>query len=117
MRISDWSSDVCSSDLVARRPAAPPAGGLGRPFHRHHEWRDHPLLDNISLAADAATLSPVALFVQADWIVRIVMIGLLLASIYVWAVIFTPGRGPGQMLHASEQIGRACCRARGCQIV
>src|SRR3546814_8661197 len=84
MRISDWSSDVCSSDLVARRPAAPPAGGLGRPIHRHHEWRDHPLLDNISLAADAATLSPVALFLHADWIVRIVMIGLLLASIYVW---------------------------------
>src|SRR3546814_19186637 len=24
MRISDWSSDVCSSDLVARRPAVRP---------------------------------------------------------------------------------------------
>src|SRR3546814_8090762 len=51
---------------VARRPAAPPARGLGRPFHRRHEWRDHPLLDNISLAADAATLSPIALFLHAD---------------------------------------------------
>src|SRR3546814_14538430 len=27
MRISDWSSDVCSSDLPAR-PSAEPAGGL-----------------------------------------------------------------------------------------
>src|SRR3546814_4628659 len=32
MRISDWSSDVCSSDLVTDRPAAAPAkdrGGFG----------------------------------------------------------------------------------------
>src|SRR3546814_8114099 len=78
---------------VARRPAAPPARGLGRSIYRHYEWRDFPLLDNISLAADAATLSPVALFIQADIIVKAVMIGLLLASIYVWMVIFTPGRG------------------------
>ena len=47
------------------------------------------MLDNIKLAADAATLSPIALFLQADIIVKAVMIGLLAASIYVWAVIFT----------------------------
>src|SRR3546814_20246819 len=88
---------------VARRPAAPPARGLGRPFHRRHEWRDHPLLDNISLAAAAATLSPIALFLHADWIVQGVMIGLLAASIYVWAVIFTPGRGTTKLKRASAQ--------------
>lgn len=69
------------------------------------------MLDNIKLAADAATLSPVALFIQADWIVRGVMIGLLLASVYVWAVIFTHGRGVGKMMRASDQFERDFWRA------
>lgn len=41
----------------------------------------------LSLAGDAATLSPVALFLQADIVVKIVMIGLLLASIWTWGII------------------------------
>ena len=69
------------------------------------------MLDNISLAADAATLSPIALFLQADWIVKAVMIGLLAASIYVWAVIFTHGRGVGKMMRASNQFERDFWRA------
>ncbi|MBO9694799.1 MAG: protein TolQ [Sphingopyxis sp.] len=69
------------------------------------------MLDNISLAADAATLSPIALFLQADWIVRGVMIGLLLASIYVWAVIFTHGLGIGKLMRASDQFERDFWRA------
>jgi biopolymer transport protein TolQ len=36
---------------------------------------------------DAATLSPVALFLQADFVVKAVMVGLLLASIWTWAII------------------------------
>ncbi len=36
---------------------------------------------------DAATLSPVALFWQADWVVKAVMFGLLAASIWTWAII------------------------------
>ena len=36
---------------------------------------------------DAATMSPVALFLQADWVVKIVMAGLLIASIWTWALI------------------------------
>ena len=64
------------------------------------------MLDNISLAADAATLSPVALFLQADIIVKAVMIGLLLASIYVWAVIFTHGRSVNKLMSASERFER-----------
>src|SRR3546814_18735963 len=49
MRISDWSSDVCSSDLVRRWPGAPgqpvaaagDAGGAGRPVGggQHGLWR------------------------------------------------------------------------------
>lgn len=69
------------------------------------------MLDNIKLAADAATLSPVALFLQADIIVKAVMIGLLAASIYVWAVIFTHGRSVGKMMRASDQFERDFWRA------
>lgn len=36
---------------------------------------------------DAATMSPVALFLQADWVVKVVMAGLLIASIWTWALI------------------------------
>jgi len=38
---------------------------------------------------DAATLSPVALFLQADWVVKLVMLGLLGASVWTWAVILS----------------------------
>ncbi|HMO76983.1 MAG TPA: protein TolQ [Sphingopyxis sp.] len=69
------------------------------------------MLDNISLAADAATLSPIALFLQADWVVKGVMIGLLAASIYVWAIIFTHGRGVGKLIRASERFERDFWRA------
>lgn len=41
------------------------------------------------LNTDAATLSPVALFMQADWVVKGVMLGLLIASIWTWAIIIS----------------------------
>ena len=41
---------------------------------------------------DAATLSPVALFLQADVVVKVVMAGLLLASVWTWAIIFASWR-------------------------
>ncbi len=41
---------------------------------------------------DAATLSPVALFLQADIVVKVVMAGLLLASVWTWAIIFASWR-------------------------
>jgi biopolymer transport protein TolQ len=43
------------------------------------------------LATDAATMSPLALFMQADIVVKIVMIGLLLASVWTWAIIIGHG--------------------------
>ena len=39
------------------------------------------------LNTDATTLSPIALFLQADLVVKTVMIGLMLASVATWAVI------------------------------
>lgn len=40
-------------------------------------------------AAEAASLSPWALFLQADFVVKAIMIGLLLASLWTWWVIFS----------------------------
>ena len=44
-------------------------------------------LPDVGAVADAATLSPLALFLQADIVVKGVMLGLLLASIWTWAII------------------------------
>jgi biopolymer transport protein TolQ len=41
-----------------------------------------------SLGNLAHDLSLWGLFVQADWVVKLVMVGLLLASVWVWAIIF-----------------------------
>ncbi|WP_029623597.1 protein TolQ [Sphingomonas sp. PAMC 26617] len=39
------------------------------------------------LNTDAASMSPIALFLQADVVVKAIMIGLLLASVWTWAII------------------------------
>jgi biopolymer transport protein TolQ len=41
-----------------------------------------------ALGAAAHDLSLWGLFLQADWVVKAVMIGLLVASIWVWAIVF-----------------------------
>ena len=43
------------------------------------------------LATEAVTMSPLALFMQADIIVKIVMVGLLAASVWTWAIIISHG--------------------------
>ncbi len=50
-----------------------------------------PLLLQAAVPAAAApiTLNPVTLFLQADIVVKIVMIGLLLASIWTWSIILS----------------------------
>src|SRR4029453_3913273 len=45
-------------------------------------------MENITLADAGAQLSIWALFLQAGWVVKLVMIGLLGASIWTWATIF-----------------------------
>ena len=44
-------------------------------------------MDTLALAEPSASLSVWALFWQAGWIVKLVMIGLLAASIWTWAII------------------------------
>lgn len=46
------------------------------------------VVDAAGLAAAAPNLSLWALFLQADIVVKAVMVGLLLASVWVWAIIF-----------------------------
>ena len=52
------------------------------------------------------TLSPVALFVQADIVVKIVMVGLLLASIWTWAIILSHWLKMRRTARASERFER-----------
>ncbi|MEZ5654828.1 MAG: protein TolQ [Sphingobium sp.] len=49
----------------------------------------------VDLAVEAATLSPLALFLQADIVVKVVMLGLLLASIWTWTIIIVFAMGLG----------------------
>src|SRR6218665_76755 len=49
-----------------------------------------PAADAVSAAAGAPMhLNPVKLFLDADIVVQVVMIGLILASVWVWAIIFS----------------------------
>jgi biopolymer transport protein TolQ len=48
-------------------------------------------VDKLALAG-AADLSPLALFLQADIVVKAVMVGLLLASVWSWAIIIERSR-------------------------
>ena len=55
---------------------------------------------------DPATLSPLALFLQADWVVRIVMLGLLAASLWTWAIIWSFARRIGRTRRRTEAFER-----------
>ena len=44
---------------------------------------------NVGAAAASEAMSPVALFMQADIVVNSVMVGLILASIWTWAIIIS----------------------------
>ncbi|MGN6373963.1 MAG: protein TolQ [Sphingomonas sp.] len=63
-------------------------------------------MDHLMLNTDAATLSPIALFLQADWVVKIVMLGLLAASVWTWAIIFGFSRKLGRTRRATEKFER-----------
>ena len=58
---------------------------------------------NLFFNTDATTLSPIALFIQADWVVKFVMLGLLLASIWTWMIIYGFWRRIGRLRRESEK--------------
>lgn len=48
------------------------------------------MIENVAITPDViGTMSPVKLFMDADIVVKIVMIGLILASIWTWSIIFS----------------------------
>ena len=51
----------------------------------------------------AAELSPFALFMQADIVVKAVMFGLLLASVWSWAIILERSRRLSRLNAFSEE--------------
>ena len=64
-------------------------------------------MENIALAEPGAQLSIWALFIQASWVVKLVMIGLLCASIWTWAIIVDKLVAYGRMrlaLNRFEQV-------------
>src|SRR3546814_9463038 len=98
MRISDWSSDVCSSDLNAgsatARPLAPAKSKLPAEFDRR---------------ADGL---PFTALTDGD----------IYAPQVGWSEGFPVGRDPTNgwiwLAHCyGMEIGRASCRERGCQYV
>ena len=64
-------------------------------------------MENIALAEPGAQLSIWALFMQAGWVVKLVMIGLLCASVWTWAIIVDKLVSYGRMrlaLNRFEQV-------------
>ncbi len=72
-------------------------------------------MKSVILNGDAATLSPVALFLQADIVVKIVMIGLLLASIWTWSIIVAHWMKMRKATKASERFERDFWKAEDSQ--
>ncbi len=64
-----------------------------------------------TLATDAASLSPLALFLQADIVVKLVMLGLLAASIWTWGIIFSHARKMKRAVQESDSFERAFWKA------
>ena len=58
------------------------------------------------ISTDATTMSPVGLFLQADIVVKIVMLGLLLASLWTWTIILSFGFRAGDVRRAIDKFER-----------
>ncbi len=60
------------------------------------------MMQEMAVAASTSPLSPIALFLQADIVVKAVMIGLLLASVWTWAIILSGTMALGRALKDSK---------------
>ena len=59
-----------------------------------------------SLTTTTDVMSPVTLFLQADIVVKVVMVGLLLASIWTWAIIVAHWWKVRRLARESERLER-----------
>src|SRR3546814_5039867 len=106
MRISDWSSDVCSSDLADRKAAVIVASAGLQKWQQMHvadaqrvQIR-HPLAHTIEVAGETFDIGAVAEHVGA-----------------IEPVGGARGVEFKQIVGALVEIGRASCRERVCQYV
>jgi biopolymer transport protein TolQ len=63
-------------------------------------------MDGLALKTDASSLSPIALFLQADIVVQLVMLGLLAASVLTWTIIVSQTLKMRKTVRASERFER-----------
>src|SRR3546814_14615766 len=123
MRISDWSSDVCSSDLLPRRP-----------FHDQDPERETVLLDTVALhplalhlagTADGGGVLAGTLFAgllvmtaQLHFAIHALTLQLLLERAKGLVDIIVANddlHTPCRLLFGKTKIGRASCRVRVCK--
>ena len=60
------------------------------------------MMQDLAVSASTSALSPIALFLQADIVVKAVMIGLLLASIWTWTIIVSGSMALARAFRASK---------------
>ncbi len=63
-------------------------------------------MDGLALNTDASSLSPIVLFLQADIVVQLVMLGLLAASVLTWTIIVSQTLKMRKTVRASERFER-----------
>src|SRR3546814_3686685 len=97
MRISDWSSDVCSSDLIESPGIPKTKAGIQDP-------------PSVALLADALSIIPSTCPLPNFWGV---LENFLLTAYATHAATSAPAPGSAPI----REIGRASCRERVCKYV
>lgn len=69
------------------------------------------MLESLPIDTISSGFSPFALFLQADIVVKLVMVGLLLASVWTWTIIVSFGMKIGRTQRKSEAFERAYSKA------
>jgi biopolymer transport protein TolQ len=60
------------------------------------------MMQDLAVSASTSALSPIALFLHADIVVKVVMIGLLLASVWTWTIILSGTMALGGAFRKSQ---------------
>ena len=63
-------------------------------------------MNSLATTTDAAMMSPIALFLNADFVVKGVIVALLLASVWSWAIIIGQWLSLGKTARDSEAFER-----------
>ena len=69
------------------------------------------MLDQLSIETVTGSFSPIGLFLEADIVVKLVIIGLVLASIWTWAIIISFGLKISRTAKKSEKFEQAFSKA------